>query len=82
MSTPPSTPASPTPHSVITTHPVLGVLGVLLGAMTATFTGRLVSVGLADLRGYLHLGFDEASWIGTAINEGLMIIGPISVNLG
>jgi DHA2 family multidrug resistance protein len=61
---------------------VLGVLGVLLGAMTATFTGRLVSVGLADLRGYLHLGFDEASWIGTAFNAGLMFIGPFSVYLG
>ncbi len=85
MSALPSTPASPTtpaPHSVITTHPVLGVLGVLLGAMTATFTGRLVSVGLADLRGYLHLGFDEASWIGTAFNAGLMFIGPFSVYLG
>jgi DHA2 family multidrug resistance protein len=67
---------------VITTRPVLGVLGVLLGAMTATFTGRLVSVGLADLRGYLHLGFDEASWIGTAFNAGLMFIGPFSVYLG
>jgi MFS transporter, DHA2 family, multidrug resistance protein len=85
LSAPPSTPASPTappPHSVITTHPLLGVLGVLLGAMTATFTGRLVSVGLADLRGYLHLGFDEASWIGTAFNAGLMFIGPFSVYLG
>jgi MFS transporter, DHA2 family, multidrug resistance protein len=85
LSSPPSTPASPTtpaPHSVITTHPVLGVLGVLVGAMTATFTGRLVSVGLADLRGYLHLGFDEASWIGTAFNAGLMFIGPFSVYLG
>jgi DHA2 family multidrug resistance protein len=58
------------------------VLGVLLGAMTATFTGRLVSVGLADLRGYFHLGFDEASWIGTAFNAGLMFIGPFSVYLG
>jgi DHA2 family multidrug resistance protein len=85
LSSPPSTPASPTtpaPHSAITTHPVLGVLGVLLGAMTATFTGRLVSVGLADLRGYLHLGFDEASWIGTAFNAGLMFIGPFSVYIG
>jgi DHA2 family multidrug resistance protein len=85
LSAPPSAPASPAtpaPHSVITTHPVLGVLGVLLGAMTATFTGRLVSVGLADLRGYLHLGFDEASWIGTAFNAGLMFIGPFSVYLG
>jgi MFS transporter, DHA2 family, multidrug resistance protein len=78
---PPSTPAA-TPPSVITTHPILGVFGVLLGAMIATFTGRLISVGLADLRGALHLGIDEASWIGTSFNAALMFIGPFSVYLG
>ena len=70
------------PNPIITTHPVVGVLAVLLGAMTATFTGRLISVGLADLRGALHLGFDEASWLGTAFNAALMFIGPFSVYLG
>ena len=39
--------------------------------------GGLISVGLADLRGALHLGIDEASWLGTAFNAGLMFIGPI-----
>jgi len=68
--------------AVITTHPLLGVVGVLLGAMIATCTGRLISVGLADLRGALHLGIDEASWIGTAFNAALMFIGPFSVYLG
>ena len=85
MSAPPANPPSsttPPPPSVITTHPVLGVFGVLLGAMIATCTGRLISVGLADLRGYLHLGFDEASWIGTAFNAAMMFIGPFSVYLG
>ena len=66
----------------ITTRPLLGVCGVLLGAMTATCTGRLLSVGLPDLRGALHLGVDEASWIGTAFNASLMFIGPFSVYLG
>ena len=74
--------APPAPAPVITTHPWLGVFGVLLGAMIATCTGRLISVGMADLRGYLHLGFDEASWISTAFNAGLMFIGPFSVYLG
>jgi DHA2 family multidrug resistance protein len=55
---------------------------VLLGAMIATLTGRLISVGLADLRGDLHLGFDEASWMSTAFNAALMFIGPFSVYLG
>jgi DHA2 family multidrug resistance protein len=67
---------------VITTHPLLGVAGVLLGAMIATCTGRLISVGLADLRGALHLGVDEASWISTAFNAAMMFVGPFSVYLG
>ena len=67
---------------LITTHPMLGVFGVLLGALIATCTGRLISVGLADLRGALHLGVDEASWMGTAFNAALMFIGPFSVYLG
>ena len=84
MSAPPSPapPATTPAPSVITTHPLLGVLGVLLGASIATCSGRLISVGLADLRGYLHLGVDEASWVGTAFNAGLMFIGPFSVYLG
>jgi DHA2 family multidrug resistance protein len=68
--------------SRISTHPLLGVFGVLLGAMIATCTGRLISVGLNDLRGALHLGVDEASWIGTTYNAALMFIGPFSVYLG
>ena len=80
---PRSEPASPSPApSDITTHPLLGICGVLLGAMIATCTGRLISVGLADLRGALHLGVDEASWIGTSFNAALMFIGPFSVYLG
>ena len=70
------------PEAVITSHPLLGILGVLLGASIATCTGRLISVGLTDLRGALHLGFDEASWISTAFNAALMFVGPFSVYLG
>ncbi len=66
----------------MTSHPLLGVFGVLLGASIATCTGRLINVGLADLRGALHLGADEASWIGTAFNASMMFIGPFSVYLG
>ncbi len=80
MSPDPATPAAN--PSRFSTHPLLGIFGVLLGAMIATFTGRLISVGLADLRGALHLGVDEASWMGTAFNAALMFIGPFSVYLG
>src|SRR5260370_21222263 len=64
---------------VVTTHPLLGVAGVLLGALIATRTGRLMSVGLADIRGALHLGVDEGSWINTAFNASTIFIGPFSV---
>ena len=69
-------------HPVLTTHPLLGVAGVLLGALIATCTGRLMSVGLADIRGALHLGMDEGSWINTSFNASMMFIGPFSVYLG
>jgi DHA2 family multidrug resistance protein len=78
-----STPtASATVASAVTTHPILGVFGVLLGAMTATCAGHLLSVGMADLRGALHFGVDKASWLGTAFNAAMMFIGPFSVYLG
>ena len=66
----------------LTIHPYLGVAGVLFGAMIATCTGRLMSVGLADIRGALRLGVDEASWINTSFNASMMFIGPFSVYLG
>jgi len=70
------------PRLVMTTHPLLGVAGVLLGALIATCTGRLMSVGLVDIRGALHLGVDEGSWINTTFNASMMFIGPFSVYLG
>jgi DHA2 family multidrug resistance protein len=73
---------APEAHPALTTYPLLGVAGVLLGAMIATCTGRLMSVGLADIRGALHLGVDEASWINTSFNASMMFIGPFSVYLG
>ena len=64
------------------TRAIFGVFAVLLGASLATFFGRLLSVGVADIRGALNLSFDSASWIGTSYNMGLMFIGPFSVYLG
>ena len=63
-------------------RPIFGIAAVLLGALLATLFGRLLSVGLADLRGALRLDADSASWIGTTYNMGTMFIGPFSVYLG
>ena len=60
----------------------LGTLGVFLGAGITTLFGRLLSIGLPDLRGTLSLGVDEAAWIPTAYNMALMFMGPFSIYLG
>jgi DHA2 family multidrug resistance protein len=60
----------------------LGTLGVFLGAGITALFGRLLTVGLPDLRGALGLGVDEASWIPTAYNMTLMFMGPFSVYFG
>src|SRR5262245_8736011 len=67
---------------VLDQNPYVGTLGVFFGAGIATLNGRLISVGLPDLRGALGLGVDEASWIPTAYNMAMMFIGPFSVYLG
>ena len=70
--------AAPPAQSVraqLTTNPYVGILGVFLGAGIATLNARLVSVGLPDIRGAMGLGFDEASWIPTALNMATMFSG-------
>jgi DHA2 family multidrug resistance protein len=66
----------------LTQNPYVGTLGVYLGAGIVTLNGRLISVGLPDLRGALGLGIDDASWIPTSYNMALMFMGPFSVYLG
>src|SRR6266516_1100977 len=72
--TPPAPPRS-------STNPYLGILGVFVGAGIATLNARLVSVGLPDLRGAAGFGFDEASWIPTALNMATMFSGVFVVFL-
>lgn len=62
--------------------PLLGILGVLLGAAIVTLTGRLLTLGLADLKGNVGIGYDAGAWISSAFNVALMFIGPFSVYLG
>jgi len=62
--------------------PVLGVVGVILGAGIVTLAGRLLSLGLADLKGNVGLGVDEGAWLGSAFNVALMFIGPLTVYFG
>jgi DHA2 family multidrug resistance protein len=81
--TPPAHEAAPVKGAPpLPVHPYIGILGVFLGAATSTLNGRLLSVGLPDLRGALGFGFDEASWIPTVLNMGMMFIGVFAAFLG
>ncbi len=62
--------------------PLLGILGVILGAGVVTLTSRMISLGLPDFKGHVGFGYDESAWIGTAFDVGLMFIGPFTVYLG
>jgi len=62
--------------------PLLGILGVIMGAGIVTLAGRLLSLGLADLKGHIGFSFDDGAWIATAFNVGLVFIGPFTVYLG
>src|ERR1700756_2031180 len=66
----------------LSNSPLLGITGVLLGAAIVTLAGRLLTLGLADLKGNVGIGFDEGAWISSAFNVALMFIGPLSVYLG
>src|SRR5262252_1347333 len=68
--------------SEISKSPLLGILGVIIGAGVVSLTGRMISLGLADLKGGLGFGFDDGSWISSAYNIALMFIGPFTVYVG
>jgi MFS transporter, DHA2 family, multidrug resistance protein len=62
--------------------PLLGILGVVIGAGVVTLTSRMISLGLPDFKGHQGFGYDDSAWIGTAYDVGLMFIGPFTVYLG
>src|SRR5882724_7406485 len=62
--------------------PLVGILGVVLGAGIVTLTGRMLTLGTSDLKGSLGIGVDDGAWIGSAFNVALMFIGPFTVYFG
>jgi MFS transporter, DHA2 family, multidrug resistance protein len=90
-SPPPVTSAGAALHPIAALHPRLGVdtlrpyigiLGVLLGSIMATLGSRVTTFGIADLRGGLHLGFDEGAWMTTSFGVGQMLVGVACPYLG
>jgi MFS transporter, DHA2 family, multidrug resistance protein len=56
-----------------TYHPLAGVAAVVIGAFISTINSRVTTVGLADIRGGLSLGFDEGSWVSTVFGAAQMV---------
>jgi DHA2 family multidrug resistance protein len=67
-------PASTAAPSVAGYHPMLGVAAVLVGAFISTINTRVTTVGLADIRGGLSLGFDEGSWLSIVFGAAQMVV--------
>ena len=68
--------------SEVSTRPLLGILGVVTGAGLVTLAGRMLTLGLADLKGHVGISFDDGAWLDSAFNAALMFIGPFTVYLG
>jgi DHA2 family multidrug resistance protein len=68
--------------SELSKSPLLGILGVIMGAGIVTLAGRMITLGTADLKGHLGISFDDGAWISSAYNIALMFIGPFTVYLG
>jgi len=68
--------------SELPTRSLLAIIGVIIGAGLVTLTGRMLTMGLADLRGHVGISYDQGAWLDSAFNASLMFIGPFSVYLG
>jgi len=68
--------------SEVSTRPLLGILGVVTGAGLVTLAGRMLSLGITDLKGHVGIGFDDGAWLDSAFNASLMFIGPFTVYVG
>src|ERR1700689_3800185 len=68
--------------SEVSTRPLLGILGVVTGAGLVTLAGRMLSLGLADLKGHVGISYDSGAWLDSAFNASPIFIGPFTVYIG
>ncbi|NWA28391.1 MFS transporter [Pseudomonas gingeri] len=59
-------------------RPMAGLVGIFLAAMMAGLNARVGALALADVRGALGFGLDDASWLTTAYSAGELIAMPFS----
>ena len=74
----PLAPVAAASTSVSSKRPLAGLLGIFLAAMMAGLNNRVGAIALADVRGALGFGLDDASWLTTAYNAGELIAMPFA----
>ena len=62
-----------------TSIPWAGLTAVLLGTFISTVNTRISTIGLGDIRGAVHAGFDEGAWISTAQTVAQMLVVLVAI---
>jgi DHA2 family multidrug resistance protein len=70
--------AARAPASQSSKRRLVGLLGIFFAAMMAGLNNRVGALALADVRGALGFGLDDASWITTAYSAGELIAMPFA----
>lgn len=81
MTPPPQPPRSgppPGPPAALTPRIAAALTGVLISAMMSGLNSRLGGLALADVRGGLGLGIDEASWFSVCYSAGELMVMPFA----
>ena len=76
MNVQPAPAAAPHPFTL---RLALGLVGVLIAALTSGLNDRLSDLALADIRAAIGIGYDEASWITSsyqAAEVAAMMVAP------
>jgi len=73
-----SAPQSAPQQPVFNLRLALGLLGILLAAMTAGLNSRIPGLALADIRGQLGIGFDQGTWLTSLYTAGELVAMPFA----
>lgn len=71
-------PASTAALAAPAKRPLAGLVGIFVAAMMAGLNNRVGALALADIRGALGFGLDDASWFATAYSTGELIAMPFA----
>lgn len=58
-----ASPATATTPPVFGARIIIGLVGVLLAVLVSGLNEMVTKVALADIRGALHIGYDEGTWL-------------------